>query len=173
MNGRPSWIGSLLGAPDLSMTDQIQVWIAGFSAITAFSTFGLVLFAAYQIRAIRWSEKKWATIRACNTYDTDPVLNQATAQIFSLSKGTDYSYKTIEPAIHSVLTLLNYFSSMAIGIDQGVYVKSIVKDNLKENIERAVDVFITPEYSKYINRSDLESLVRLRESWQERPTKVR
>ena len=153
--------------------DRIQIWIAASSAITAISTFGLLLFAAYQIRAIRWSEKKWATIRACNVYDTDPVLNEATAEIFALSKGSNYSYENLQPAMHSVLTLLNYFCSMAIGIDQGIYVESIVKDNLQENIERAVDVFITPDFARYIKRSDLESLVRLRESWQARPTRVR
>ncbi len=168
-----SWVGSVVGAPDLTPSDRIQGWIALFSAITALSTFGLLLFAAYQIRAIRWSEKKWATIRACNVYDIDPVLNEATARIFALSKGTDYSFATLEPVIHSVLTLMNYFSAMAIGIDQGIYVESIVMDNLKENIERAVDVFITPEYAKYIRRADLELLVRLRERWQTRPTKVR
>ena len=68
---------------------------------------------------------------------------------------------------------MNYFAALAIGIDQGIYVESIVRDNLKENIERAVDVFITPEYSEHIKRSDLESLVRLREKWQSRPTKVK
>jgi hypothetical protein len=141
------------------------MWIAAVSTISAASTFGLFLFAVIQVISIRASDRKWATIRLTNVFDVDPVLHECTKAIRRLSHGQDYSFATLEPELHSVLTLLNYFASLAIGIEQGIYVEDIVRDNLEENIVRAVDKFITPEYEPHIKRIELPALVGLRERW--------
>ena len=86
------YINAFLGMQDVSLADNIQIWIALFSFITALSSLGLVTFGIYQVKELRYSEIKWHTIAACDRYDVDPVLSEATKDIYKRSNyGTNYS----------------------------------------------------------------------------------
>ena len=89
-------------------------------------------------------EKKWATIKACERYDSDTAVNRYTKVIWEKSKsGTDYT--NIEEARHEILGFMNYLDSLAIGVYQGVYNEQIVYDHMKSSIYKAVKVFIVGE----------------------------
>lgn len=122
-----------------------------FTAITAIATSVLAIMGIIQLKKISENmitqgerEKKWATIKACERYDSDPALNRYTKVIWEKSKnGIDYT--NIEEARHEILGFLNYLDSLAIGIYQGVYNEQIVYDHMKGSVYKAVKVFIKGE----------------------------
>jgi hypothetical protein len=97
----------------------------------------------------------------------------ATERIYVRSKGTDYSVPNMEPVIHSIITVLNFFDTIAIGVEQGLYDGNIVRDQLHENIEHATDTFVTQDYARFWKASDLRALVDLRNNWRHKPRPVR
>ncbi len=172
MSGIAPWIADLLAIQGLTGSDKIQIWIAVFAALTAFSTVGLLVLAAFQIRSIRDENRKWETVRACNVFDTDPIVHVATKDIYAASdNGKDYSPATMLSQVHNIITVLNYLDALAIGIDQGVYVESIAKDNLGSTIEKAVECFLDGQHPG-IKVSDFRTLKDLRGKWLPKNTHV-
>jgi len=161
------WLAGAFGAPVPRPEDKIQVWIAAFAALTALSTVALFLLGLIQIPAIRNAEKKRATIARCEVYDIDPVLNQATLDVFALTKGVNYDYETVAPAAHSLKTIANFFASIAIGIQEGAYDDKIARLSFKENVSAFVDYFIRPEFEQILPAANLRELIELRERWRD------
>jgi hypothetical protein len=135
------------------------------SCATALFTLALVVVAYTQIRALREENRKWETVKACNLYDTDPVLHACAGHIRSLSRGQDYSFTNMAPAYHQVRTLLNYCDSLAVGVSQGVYIEQIIQDNLRLVIEQLVDKFTTDDFSPELNFEGLAHLIQMRNRW--------
>lgn len=97
-----------------------------------------------QIRLSREAEqnaerrlREWETLKACQRYDYDPVLEAAPRRVARASVGgTDYRNPGIEK--RDIVTLLNYLDGLAIGIEQGLYLENIVKDHLSVVFDHAV-----------------------------------
>lgn len=132
---------------------------------TALCTAGLVGVAFFQINAIREESRKWETVRACNRYDTDPVLFQCSKTIRSFTNGKNYDLTTVQPALQEVRTILNYFESLAVGVKQGIYVKDIVYDHLHEVIDLSVDCFMDSSFKNDIYFEGLKRLKSMRDEW--------
>jgi len=128
---------------------------------TALATIALVIVAQRelsqipeQIRIQDERQRKWATVEACDAYVTDPVIYQASKNLWVASQnGTDYSDKDAIDA-HDVATLLNYLESLATGVEQGVYVEEIVRDHFEGIMTKAVLVFIQGKSSENWRASD-------------------
>lgn len=143
-----------------------QVISAVGSAAGAFATIALVFVGLNQLSGISSQiktegerQKMWATSQACQLYDTDPVLHAVTEKIWAHTKsGTDYA--DLDPVKHEIISLLNYFSSLATGVYQGLYIKDIVIDNLSLSVTKAVDKFLMQDASP-VEKEGYDSLIRL------------
>lgn len=150
--------------------------------VTALATAALAVFGILQLRQIAINmrvqgerEKKWATIKACERYDSDPAINHYVRAIWAKSQeGTDYTKH--DENLHDVIGFLNYLDSLSIGIYQGVYNEQIVSDHMRSTIYKAVKVFIKGESGEVDGRSwktnkpllkpdGFPCLIRLYESW--------
>ncbi len=103
----------------------------------------------------------WATVAIVERYDTDPVVEGYCERIWEASEGgKNYSSEKLNK--RDVIGLLNFFSGIAIGIDQGLYVEEIVKDHLHLSIRKAVENFL---HTGICERNGYESLLKLYDKW--------
>lgn len=121
------------------------------SVATALATVGIAIVGINQLKQIAEHmrvqgerEKKWATIKACERYDSEPSIAQYARNIWDASKsGTDYT--VVDNILHDIIGFMNYLDSLAIGIDQGVYNEQIVRDHMQSSIYKSVKAFIKGE----------------------------
>jgi hypothetical protein len=161
---------------------EVNILTLVATAVTAIATSGLAILGVKQLKQISHQmtiqgerEKKWATIKACERYDSDPAINHYTKLIWDKSKnGTDYT--NIEEARHEVLGFMNYLDSLAIGVSQGVYNEQIVSDHLRSTIYKAVKIFIKGETGEvdgfswsvnkpFVKPDGFECLLKLYDQW--------
>lgn len=117
-------------------------------------------------------EKKWATVKACDRYSSDPILHEVARRVWEASaKGTDYT-DTDRIEVHDVMIMMNYLEVLAIGVRQGLYVEAIVRDFHEGIVDKMVKVFLRGESGPNwkVNeprfRSDQFSVLRgLHEEW--------
>jgi hypothetical protein len=109
--------------------------------------------------------REWETLKACQRYDFDPVLNDATRRIWIASRcGTDYRHEDVDR--RDIILLLNYLDGIAIGIEQGLYIESMVQDHLSQMFDRAVRCFIE---AGIVEGTALTNLLAVHARWFKRP----
>jgi hypothetical protein len=109
--------------------------------------------------------REWETLRTCQRYDFDPVLNDATRRIWIASRsGSDYRHADVDR--RDIILLLNYLDGMAIGIEQGLYIDSMVQDHLGPMFDRAVRCFVE---SGIVDGTTLANLLAVHAGWFKRP----
>jgi len=160
-------------------------WVTAIATALLFAVTAILAFAAWkqlpmiagqvralaeQIRLSREAEanaerrqREWETVRACERYDVDPVLEAVTSRIHASSnKGTDYS--TVEK--RDLICLLNYFDGLAVGIEQGLYIEGIVRDHLGLIIDKLVQRFLI---ANLVEKQGYDNLLRLYDRWHPKP----
>ncbi len=145
--------------------DDVSFW----AAVTGVATCGLAFVAWYQIGAIKKQQQGWETLRACSTYDTDSTINFAIEKITDTDSETgDYGKISTEAT-----TLLNYFTTLAVGIRQGFYIEKIVRDHLEKIIRQYTDDLFTEDHSREIGItvSDYVPLRKLLAEWDANPSR--
>jgi hypothetical protein len=101
----------------------LGLFIATFALVVA--TIALAGIAWIQISAGQTQTRKWATLKICDRWDTDAFLREANETLKSaFSEANDGRIATRHAKC--LITIYNYFDSIAIGIDQGFYEKEIV-----------------------------------------------
>jgi hypothetical protein len=98
---------------------------------TGIATAGLIAMAAYQLRQQTIQQRQWATLQACDRYDTDPMLTTARLMLRALKEGERPEIKEYE-ITSQITTVFNYFDAIAIGVEQKLYVDAIAENHLKE-----------------------------------------
>jgi hypothetical protein len=155
-------------------------WIAAIAgSVSAITAIGLLIVAAWQLPLISKQiriqgerERKWATVRACDRYSSDPLLHEVAKRVWDVSaKGTDYT-DTDRIDVHDVIIMMNYFEVLAIGVRQDLYIEAIVRDFHESIVDKMVKVFLRGESGPNwkVNeprfRSDQFSVLRgLHEEW--------
>ena len=147
--------------------------IGGVSSGVA--TVALVIIGFRQLRAIRQQiqianeqTKIWRSVDACDGFNRDPIVEEATKNIWTASgQGQDYS-KIGDSNERDVILLLNYLDRLAIAIDQGLYVEQIIKDYLQPIVLKAGDNFINNK-SLNIDFTELKSFCDLYNRWKQTP----
>ncbi len=127
---------------------------------------------AEQIRLSREAEinaerrmREWETLKACQQYDFDVVIDQATKRVWNASrKGTDY--KNADVDTRDLICVLNYLDGMATGIKQKLYIEEVVRDHLGPVFDHAVVNFVE---SGRIGRDGLTSLLDIHAKWFKSP----
>lgn len=96
-------------------------------------------------------EIKWKTEATYDHYRTNEIFRSITKNIFNKSKnGSDYTDYKFD---HDVVCLLNYFESIAVGVNQGIYNEDMMKDYLNESIYKSVKIFILGESGEIKGRT--------------------
>lgn len=155
----------------MMISGDVIGWIIAFATIaTVIATIATALAAwrqLSQVKAARW-QKIWATVAAVERYDTDPVIDAYCQRLWDASDdGTNYKKPEINK--RDIIGLLNFFNGIATGCKQGVYVESIVKDNLQLPIKKAVEKFIR---GGIIDEEGYGPLLELYEDWFKKKTEV-
>lgn len=123
---------------------------AGWTAVGAIGTLFLALITAIlvavgvsQIRVGRDEARLSRTLAACDRYDTDPVLD---ASLHRLAEARDSDILMQEPAKFrtDITTLLNYLSSLAVGIEQDLYDGDVIRDHMEPVIKWHVAQYLAP-----------------------------
>jgi hypothetical protein len=132
--------------------------------VTALATLGLLVVALWQIPLIRKRYRETETLRACQIYDTDPVIEAASLRAWRAAKnGEDYS----QADKRDVIVVMNYFDGLAIGIEQGLYEEQIVRDHAQPIIDKLIKV-IAPQTG--VGEDLYPKLFKLQRTWSDNQT---
>jgi hypothetical protein len=132
-------------------------WITAIStAVSALASVVLFLVAFVQLRGLRDQlkqsadqEKRRNTLDVVERVEHDPALIEAYKSVWEKTTGgVDYT-KTTECKYH-VITILNYFEGVAIGIAQNIYVESMARDYLENILKKATEVWLIGESTNTI-----------------------
>ena len=112
---------SSLGEPNWSS------WLTfGTVCVATFIAFKAYRVAKAQLIAMKDNQKMWETIAACEKFDLDPTLHELKMKTWN------YVYNVSDsqtPEHKDAVPILNYFESLAIGIDKDAYREDIVKEH--------------------------------------------
>jgi len=116
---------------------------AGATTVMALITGVLAGFAWLQVTSARDEAKRSRTLAACEKYDLDPFLDGSLRRLREAHDNGDFR-KDPEPFKHDVLTLLNYFESIAIGVKRKLYDVAIVRDHFAEIFQDHFNEYLGP-----------------------------
>ena len=143
-------------------------WWAAIQGLALIATAGI---AWHQLGSLREDQKNWETLKACERYDTDPVLTRA---LETLRDVRNAGVLKSDPRRYSLemTTVLNYLEGILIGVEQGFYNAKIVRDHLEPVIKDHVKEFLgEPLRTALVDKDDdyirLERMVGI---WADKPT---
>lgn len=129
---------------------NLAEWLAAVCGLA------LVVVAFLQLRLIARQQSKWATLQACNAYDTDPII-QAAVRLISRHVDDPNAVSDSFSLGRAATTLLNFFDAIAIGLKQELYDEKIVVDHLQNIIfTRLTDIQRSSTKSMIDASSDME-----------------
>jgi len=118
------------------------------------------------------AERRRHTLETCARYESNERLREAMEHVWKKSNnGADYTSLGQDDEFH-VLTILNYLSGVASGIEQGVIIEELARDYLEFTLIKSVKAFIKGQSGaswksdrSIISPDGFESLVRVQEAW--------
>jgi hypothetical protein len=145
-------------------------WLGAWSNFgILLATLALVTFTRQQLvgisrtqREAKNDQRKWATLQACDRYDSDPFIQNAVEKLTLVNPAMDDKARDLY-----VTRLLNYFSSIAIGLDQDFYDDTIARAHIGYLVVHWFDYIVSkPDwYSAEATRRDFPDLARLVDRW--------
>ena len=115
------------------------------------------------------NEAKWRTTQACEKFDSDPILTVAAKNIRNRMHNEHYSGQDV---YNDCAVLLNYFDSLAIGVEQGLYYEDIVRDHYETVVVGLYDdLLVGAEKPTRLGPADFPSLANLVGKWSRRTTR--
>jgi hypothetical protein len=122
--------------------------IAAIAAVvTTILTFLIVLTAWYQLSSADLNQRKWATLQACDRYDSDPEISKAARIFYRLANPRDDYWWYLPEAIGELevegVTLLNYFDSISIGVLGELYIGRMVYDHLYNIMQNRIEFVLS------------------------------
>lgn len=143
--------------------------------LSAWSNFGILLatllvvaFTGQQLvgisrtqREAKNDQRKWATLQACDRYDSDQFIQEAIKELNLADSKMDEKLHDIY-----VTRLLNYFSSIAIGLDQDFYDDAIARRHLGYIVVGWFNSIVTRHrYPPEETRQNFPDLAKLVDRW--------
>jgi hypothetical protein len=109
--------------------------------------------------------KGWKTLSVCEKYDLDPTLTKCCLTL--AHAGRDEIRKHPENYQSELITVLNYLDGIAIGIEQNLYVESLVRDHLERILKTHVEKTLVGSNAAdlKIDASGYDRLIRLYNRW--------
>jgi hypothetical protein len=153
---------------DTAMLDWlIQNWINIWTFAQATASIAVAGIAWFQIGALRKEQsiqqqfhKNWETLKACEKYDTDPVLTES-LKILRDARNSGDLLKFPKNYSLEMITILNFLEGIIIGIEQRFYNEDVVYDHLKPIIEDHINEFLSEPCRSAILVGQTESYSRL------------
>jgi hypothetical protein len=141
-------------------------WSTIWAAVQGAALTLTFIVAAYQLWALRDEQCGWETLRACERYETDPVLDRVLRR---LKRARDSGTLASDPRLFSLdaITVMNYLEGLAIGIKQGFYYEKIVRDHLEPMVRFHVGEFLSPSIAERmgLNNDEFSNLLSLLKAW--------
>jgi hypothetical protein len=142
-------------------------------------TLALVIFAVVQIRSARREARINRTLAACDRYDFDPVMDSI---LRKLATARDSGDLVANPQNYrlDLYSILNYLEGIAIGVDRGLYHRSVIKDYMEPVFVGCVEEYIAsglilraaptvPIAGSVVETEDYVRMVALVRSWSHVP----
>jgi hypothetical protein len=141
-------------------------WTAVGTMLLGAATLSLVAVGYFQLRSVRAESRKSRTIEVCNRYDIEPVLDKSLRAV-AVAKDSGDLAKNPQKYRLDVDNILNFLESIAIGVEQGLYDKDLVKDYMQPIMRRHVAELIESGIAKAISAgpNDFKALEKLDKDW--------
>jgi hypothetical protein len=113
-------------------------------------------------REAKNDQRKLATLQACDRYDSDPLIQVAVEKLMLVNPNMDENTRNLY-----VTRLLNYFSSIAIGLGQDFYDDTIARAHIGYLVVHWFDYIVSKQqwYSPEAMRREFPDLARLVDRW--------
>lgn len=152
-------------------------WTALSTFVLAALTCLLVGVGIFQIRSIRAEAQRSRTLDFCDRYDRDPILDLSLRRLWEARRSGEL-HKDSAAYRPDIATVLNYFDSLAVGIEQGLYIEELARDHIEPLVHTHVNQYLSEEGVRelkleWVHRSNYASLIKLAERWSNRPTRFR
>jgi hypothetical protein len=109
----------------------------------------------------RQRAKEWETIKICERYNFDPVIEAATQRSWAASDGgRDYRKPGVDQ--RDLIIVLNYLDGVATGVRQELYIEGLVKDHIGFLFDDSVTKYIE---SGVIDKKGFEAALALHAHW--------
>ena len=118
-------------------TAKYTLWLFVATALLTFVTGVLAWVAWVQISAGQEQRRKWATLNACDRWDTDGYIRSANSALKKSFGAVAPNRLDVRDADY-LITIFNYFDSIAIGAEQGFYEKAIIVPHLGNIMQQAM-----------------------------------
>lgn len=145
--------------------------VLSWNALTSMATLGLLAVGYRQIRGIRDEALRERTLEACNQYDTNAIIH-STRRRLRVAQENGAMVAAPRKYRFDVITLMNYFDSIAIGIEQGLYLRELAQDHLEHILLKHVGEYLTEDMAKKldIDLNDYRHVLKLKTRWTDKPT---
>ncbi|MBX3493179.1 MAG: hypothetical protein KF899_09470 [Parvibaculum sp.] len=101
------------------------------------------------------------TLKICSQSESDPTIVDVSRRIWEASdEGKNYTNTAVKQ--HDLIIMLNYLDSVAVGIEQGLYIESIAKAHLGLMFRKVVEVIFP---SKAIDTVGYEAIIKTYDEW--------
>jgi len=149
-----------------SADSWVAIWTFGLLIAT-----GILARIAYvQIGAARIENRQTQTLLACNNYDLNQVLFECQTKIGDAKRRNCLANEAGRLSLE-IKTILNFLDSIAIGIDQKLYVDDLAYSHMHRIVDGQVKELLIPEILQKIDCSlmDFSHLVNLNKRWKTEP----
>jgi hypothetical protein len=141
------------------------------------ATVGLAGVAWYQIAAARAEAvaaraeaKRTRTLEVVSRYDHDPVLDRALRR---MARARDSRRLFEETRLYrtDIVAVMNYFESIAIGLQQDIYIAGMVRDYMESIVRSHIDEIEKEKIFEKIGSDpdDFEHICELNRRWRKSP----
>ncbi len=159
----PSWC---------AVVDQNWPWDmlqAVGALVQAVGVVAAAIIAWWQISALRRQQRGWETLKACERYDTDVILDGALKTLRD-KRDTGQLKQDPRPYRLEMTIVLNYIEHVVIGVNQGFYDEQIVKDHLETIMRDHVGEFLDPDMARRseIDKDDYIATTEFLDRWKKR-----
>lgn len=151
-----------------------DAWAAIGSNTQALVTTILIGIGAWQVFAIKRENLKSRTLSACDRYDTDPIIDASLRELRLLLRDPESAEKGLLKL--PTTTILNYLDSIAVGVEQGLYIESLARDHLKAIVIKHTDDYLRDESVARkigLNPANFTTLTAMASRWKADPLTFR
>jgi len=160
------------------MAQSPESWTAIWTFFVFVATGGLAIIAGWQIIAARVENRKTQTLEACGRYDTDPIIFDCHKKLIvakNYKKRDDAALVARASELRlEVLTILNFLDAIAIGVQQGLYIKDLARDHISPIVRKHVAEFVEGGVLEAMDCpiESYKALIALDREWQSSPEGV-
>jgi hypothetical protein len=145
-----SWGSDRVAAEEIEAIWGLSVghWhaITGIGTVAlTLATVGLAAVAWYQIAAARTEAisaraeaKRTRTLEVVSRYDHDPVLDRALRRM-ARARDSRQLFDNTRLYRTDIVAIMNYFESIAIGLQQDIYIAEMVRDYMESIVRSHID----------------------------------